>query len=191
LETGRLLHRRAETTVQQYAEFLAALDSFGHTPSCLKEEPPNKKHTPPDWESQKGTDPVVNVDWWDASELCEVAREAPGARGGVGAGGELRSRRPPALSVGHKFQKDGGKSYLGLEGMGSGAFEWTSDWYKKYPGSSAEDADFGERKKVVRGGVRLVEDAVESAKATTRQAYFPTQRTRWVGFRCVQDLPEK
>jgi len=191
VETGAFYIDERETTVQQYAEFLAALDSFGHTPSCLKEEPPNKKHTPTDWESQKGTDSVVNVDWWDASSYARwrgkrLAREVEWERA---ASFDPAGRR--LYPWGQKFLKDGGKSYLGLEGMGSGAFEWTSDWYKKYPGSTADDADFGERKKVVRGGVRLVEDAVDSAKATTRQAYFPTQRTRWVGFRCVQDLPEK
>jgi serine/threonine protein kinase/formylglycine-generating enzyme required for sulfatase activity len=180
-----------EVTVQQYAEFLAVLDSFGHSPACLKEEPPTKKHVPEDWESQKGSDPVSGVDWWDASAYAKwrgkrLPREVEWERA---AGFDPSARR--TYPWGPKFHKEAGKSYLGLEGMGSGVFEWTSDWYKKYPGSTADDVDFGERKRVVRGGVRLAEDAPESSKVTYRQPYLPTYRARWVGIRCVQDLPEK
>jgi formylglycine-generating enzyme required for sulfatase activity len=191
VETAPFYMDERELTVQQYAEFLAVLDSFGHTPACLKEEPPNKKHLPADWESQKGTDSVSGVDWWDAASYAKwrgkrLPREVEWERA---ASYDPAGRR--TYPWGPKFQKEAGKSYLGLEGMGSGVFEWTSDWYKKYAWSDAEDPDFGERKRVLRGGVLLAEDAPENAKVTFRQSYLPTQRTRWVGFRCVQDLPEK
>jgi len=191
VETPAFYIDEREATVQQYAEFLAVLDSFGHTPSCPKEEPPNKKHMPEDWESQKGGDSVSGVDWWDATAYARwrgkrLPREIEWERA---AGFDPAARR--TYPWGPKYLKDAGKSYLGLDGMGSGVFEWTSDWYKKYPGSSADEGDFGERKRVVRGGVKLAEDAVESARVTARQAYLPTYRARWVGIRCVQDLSEK
>ena len=92
---------------------------------------------------------------------------------------------------GGKYQKDGGKSYLGIDGLGSGVIEWTADWFQKYPWSSAEHQDFGEKKKVLRGGVLLAEDAAENARSTFRHWYSPTYRSRKVGIRCVQDVFEK
>jgi formylglycine-generating enzyme required for sulfatase activity len=181
-----------EVTVAQYAEFLAVLDSFGHTPACLKEEPPNKKHFPLDWESQKGTDPVVGVDWWDAASYAKwrgkrLPRESEWERA---AGYDpVTGRR--LYPWGPKYSKDAGKSYLGIDGMGSGVIEWTSDWFVKYPWSSAEHPDFGERRKVLRGGVLLAEDAAENAKVTFRHWYLPMYRSRKVGFRCVTDIAEK
>jgi formylglycine-generating enzyme required for sulfatase activity len=134
---------------------------------------------------------VSGVDWWDAASSARwrgkrLPREVEWERA---AGFDPVARR--AYPWGPKFLKVPEKSYLGLEGMGSGVFEWTADWYKKYPGSTADDVDFGERKRVLRGGVKLAEDAIESAKVTYRQPYLPTYRSRWVGIRCVQDLPEK
>jgi serine/threonine protein kinase/formylglycine-generating enzyme required for sulfatase activity len=191
VETAAFYIDEREVTVASYAEFLSVLDSFGHTPACLKEEPPNKKHFPLDWESQKGEDSVVGVDWWDAASYARwrkkrLPRETEWEKA---ASFDPAGRR--LYPWGPKFQKDGGKSYLGLEGMGSGAIEWTADWFVKYPWSSAENSDFGERKRVLRGGVLLAEYAPDNAKATFRHWYFPAYRSRKVGFRCVQDVPEK
>jgi serine/threonine protein kinase/formylglycine-generating enzyme required for sulfatase activity len=180
-----------EVRVAAYGEFVKALDSFGHTPACLKEEPPNKKHVPEDWEGQKPDDAVVGVDWWDAASYSawrkkRLPREAEWERA---AGFDPAGRR--LYPWGQKYQKDAGRSYLGLEGMGSGVIEWTADWFQRYPWSKAEHPDFGEKRRVVRGGVLLIEDAPESTKVTYRYWYLPTYRGRKVGFRCAQDLPEK
>jgi len=180
-----------EVRVADYAEFVKALDSFGHTPSCLKEEPPNKKHIPLDWESQKPEDAVAGVDWWDAASYASwrkkrLPRESEWERA---AGFDPNGRR--LYPWGPKYQKEAGKSYLGIDGMGSGVIEWTADWFQRYPWSKAEHPDFGEKRRVVRGGVLLAEDAPESTKVTHRFWYLPTYRGRKVGFRCVQDMPEK
>jgi formylglycine-generating enzyme required for sulfatase activity/predicted Ser/Thr protein kinase len=180
-----------EVRASEYAEFLKALDSFGHTPACPKEEPPNKKHTPEDWESQKPEDLVSGVDWWDASSYAawrkkRLPRESEWERA---AGFDPSGRR--LYPWGPKYQKDAGRSYLGLEGTASGVLEWTADWFQPYPWSKAEHQDFGEKRRVCRGGVLLAEDAPESTKVTFRYWYLPTYRGRKVGFRCVQDLPEK
>jgi iron(II)-dependent oxidoreductase len=180
-----------EVRVADYAEFVKALDSFGHTPACLKDEPPNKKHLPEDWENQKAEDAVVGVDWWDAASYAawrkkRLPRETEWERA---AGFDPAGRR--LYPWGAKYQKDGGKSYLGIDGMGSGVIEWTADWFQKYPWSKAEHPDFGEKRRVVRGGVLLQEDALESTKVTYRYWYLPMYRSRKLGFRCVQDMPEK
>ena len=98
-------------------------------------------------------------------------------------------RRPYAW--GARYQKEGGRSYLGIEGLGTSVIEWTSDWFNKYPWSAEEHSDFGEKKRVLRGGVLLLEDAAENARATFRHWYFPSSRSRKVGFRCVQDIELK
>jgi formylglycine-generating enzyme required for sulfatase activity/predicted Ser/Thr protein kinase len=180
-----------EVRAGEYAEFVKALDSFGHTPACPKEEPPNKKHVPADWESQKPEDSVNGVDWWDAAAYAawrkkRLPREPEWERA---AGYDPAGRR--LYPWGPKYLKEAGKSYLGIDGMGSGVIEWTADWFQRYPWSKAEHPDFGEKRKVVRGGVLLIEDAPESTKVTYRYWYLPAYRGRKVGFRCVQDLPEK
>jgi serine/threonine protein kinase/formylglycine-generating enzyme required for sulfatase activity len=191
VETAAFYMDDREVTVAQYAEFLAVLDSFGHTPACPKEEPPNQKHFPEDWDNQKGQDSVVGVDFWDANAYARwrqkrIPREVEWERA---ASFDPAGRR--LYPWGPKYQKDGGKSYLGIDGLGSGVIEWTSDPFVKYRWSSADPSEFDERKKVLRGGVFLAEDAPEDAKVTHRQWQKPTYRSRLVGFRCVLDLPEK
>jgi formylglycine-generating enzyme required for sulfatase activity len=180
-----------EVRVSEYVEFLKALDSFGHTPACAKAEPPNKKHTPLDWDAQKPEDPVAGVDWWDATSFAawRKKRLPTEAEWEHAAGFDPAGRR--LYPWGNRYQKEQGKSYLGLDGMSSGVIEWTSDWFKRYPWSSAEDPDFGEKRRVVRGGVLLVEDAPEATKVTFRSWYLPLYRSRKVGFRCVQDMADK
>jgi len=191
IEVGPFYMDEREVTVAQYAEFLAVLDSFGHTPACLKEEPPNKKHFPEDWDNQKGSDAVVGVDYWDAAAYLRwrqkrLPREAEWERA---AGFDPAGRR--LYPWGSKYQKEGGKSYLGIDGLGSGVIEWTADWFQKYPWGGADHSDFGERRKVLRGGVFLAEDAIENAKVTFRFWKFPNYRSSKVGFRGVMDIPEK
>jgi serine/threonine protein kinase/formylglycine-generating enzyme required for sulfatase activity len=190
-ETAAFYMDDREVSVAHYAEFLAVLDSFGHTPACPKEEPPNKKHFPEDWDNQKGQDPVVGVDFWDATAYARwrqkrLPRETEWERA---ASFDPAGRR--LYPWGSKYQKDGGKSYLGIDGLGSGVIEWTSDPFVKYPWNQADLSEFDDRKKVLRGGVFLVEDAPEDAKVTHRHWQKPTYRSRLVGFRCVMEMPEK
>jgi formylglycine-generating enzyme required for sulfatase activity len=190
-ETAAFYMDDREVSVGQYSEFLAVLDGFGHTPACPKEEPPNKKHFPEDWDNQKGQESVVGVDFWDATAYARwrqkrLPREAEWERA---AGFDPAGRR--LYPWGAKYQKEGGKSYLGIDGLGSGVIEWTADPFLRYPWSSVDLSEFDERKKVLRGGVFLAEDAAEDSKVTHRHVQKPTYRSRLVGFRCVMDLPEK
>lgn len=178
-----------ETTAAAYAEFIAALGEAGHHAGCPKGEPEGKRHAPAELDGQKPEEPVVNVDWWDAASYAawkkkRLPRESEWERA---AGFDPAGRR--AYPWGGAWQKEGGRSYLGLAGMGDGAIEWTSDWFQKYPWSTATHSDFGEKMKVLRGGVLLEMDAPRDAKTTYRRWYLPTYRSRKVGFRCAQDVP--
>jgi serine/threonine protein kinase/formylglycine-generating enzyme required for sulfatase activity len=190
-ETGAYYLDERETSVGAYAEFLKGLDSFGHHAGCLKTEAPNKNHVPDDWEGQQrdSAAPVVGVDWWDAASYAawrklRLPREVEWEKAAAfdPAGG----RR--SYAWGPKYQKEGGRSYLGLEGMGTGVMEWTGDWFRKYAWGRDEHSDFGEKKRVLRGGVLLLEDAEEKSKASFRQWNLPTYRSRKVGFRCAMDI---
>jgi formylglycine-generating enzyme required for sulfatase activity/predicted Ser/Thr protein kinase len=179
-----------ETTAGDYAEFLKALGEAGHHEKCPKDEPPGKRHVPESWDGQRPEDPVTGVDWWDAASYAAwKGRRLPGeAEWERAASFDPAGRR--AYPWGPKFQKEGGKSYLGLSGMGDGVIEWTADWFQKYSWSLASNLDFGQRKKVLRGGVLLAGDAERDARSAHRHWYFPNYRSRKVGFRCAADLKE-
>jgi formylglycine-generating enzyme required for sulfatase activity len=190
-ETGAFYLDEREVSVGAYAEFLKGLDSFGHHPGCPKTEAPNKSHVPDDWDGQQrdSAAPVVGVDWWDAASYAawrklRLPREVEWEKAAAfdPAGG----RR--AYAWGPKYQKEGGRSYLGLEGMGTGVMEWTSEWFRKYAWGRDEHSDFGDRKRVLRGGVLLSEDAEEKSKVSYRQWNHPSYRSRKVGFRCAMDI---
>ncbi len=180
-----------ETTAREYADFVKALGEAGHHAGCAEGEPPGKRHAPEDLGSQRPEEPVVDVDWWDASSYAawkkkRLPREAEWERA---AGFDPAGRR--AYPWGSRWQTEGGRSYLGLAGMGDGAIEWTSDWFQKYPWSAATHVDFGEKMKVLRGGVLLGMDAERDAKTTYRRWYLPTYRSRKVGFRCALEAGAK
>jgi serine/threonine protein kinase/formylglycine-generating enzyme required for sulfatase activity len=180
-----------ETTAGEYAEFVKALGESGHHPGCAEGEPAGKRHAPEDLESQRPGDPVTNVDWWDAASYAawrkkRLPREAEWERA---AGFDPAGRR--AYPWGEAWRKEGGRSYLGVAGLGDGVIEWTADWFRKYPWGAADHVDFGEKMKALRGGVLLAQDAERDARTTTRRWYLPTYRSRKVGFRCAQDLGAK
>jgi serine/threonine protein kinase/formylglycine-generating enzyme required for sulfatase activity len=187
-ETAPFFLDLREVRVSEYGDFLAGLEAGGgHHPSCLKDEPPGKRHVPDSWSSQKPEDAVVNVDWWDAASYAAWARkrlprEAEWERA---ASFDPSGRRPYAW--GAEFRPEGGRSFLGLEGMGTGAIEWTAEAFQKYAWSSASHSDFGERYKALRGGVLLEQDAERDARASHRHWYLPGKRSARVGFRCAAD----
>jgi serine/threonine protein kinase/formylglycine-generating enzyme required for sulfatase activity len=180
-----------ETTAGEYAQFLKSIEASGHHPGCPEKEPAGKRHEPVDWTSQRPEDPVGGVDWWDASSYAawkrkRLPREAEWERA---ASFDPQGRR--AYPWGDRFQKEGGRSFLGVDGLGTGVIEWTSDWFQGYPGSPAASADFGEKKKALRGGVLLDPDAERDARVTYRHWHLPSLRSRKVGFRCAQDVAER
>ncbi|HLF92320.1 MAG TPA: SUMF1/EgtB/PvdO family nonheme iron enzyme, partial [Planctomycetota bacterium] len=192
VETAAIYIDRHEVTVAEYGEFVKDLaGGGGHHPGCPKDEPKGKGHGPDAWSSQRPEAPVAYVDWWDAASFAAWAkkrlpREAEWERA---ASFDPAGKRP--YPWGEKYQKEGGPTYLGIDAMGGGVMEWTADWFQKYPWSGASHSDFGERYRVLRGGVLLEGDAERDARVTHRQWYLPSKRSMKIGFRCVKDVVDK
>ncbi len=192
--TGAFYIDLREATAGEYSEFLKALEGGGdHHAGCPKDEPAGKSHAPGGWEAQKDRpgEPVSSVDWWDAASFAawRKKRLPTEAEWEKAAGFDLQARR--AYPWGLEYRKEGGPSFLGCEAMGGGVIEWMACWFDKYPWSAASHSDFGKRKKALRGGVLLAEDAPRDALVTRRHWYPPSYRSKMIGFRCVQDLSER
>ncbi|MFN3486432.1 MAG: formylglycine-generating enzyme family protein, partial [Planctomycetota bacterium] len=189
VEIGSFYIDVREVSVADYGAFLKAIESSGgHHAGCPRDEPAGKSHVPDGWPQEHPGDPVVQVDWWDAASYAAWAgkrlpREAEWERA---AGFDPAGRRP--YPWGASFRREAGASYLGIEGLGSGVIEWTADWFRKYPWGAEDHVDFGERYRVLRGGVLLEDDAERDSRVTHRHWYLPSKRSARIGFRCAQDV---
>lgn len=189
VEIGSFYIDVREVSVADYGAFLKAIESSGgHHAGCPRDEPAGKSHVPDGWPQERPGDPVVQVDWWDAASYAAWAgkrlpREAEWERA---AGFDPAGRR--LYPWGASFRREAGASYLGIEGLGSGVIEWTADWFRKYPWGAEDHVDFGERYRVLRGGVLLEDDAERDSRVTHRHWYLPSKRSARIGFRCAQDV---
>jgi formylglycine-generating enzyme required for sulfatase activity len=188
VETGAYYISRREITNAQYRRFLAEYTDHS---LCPDDEPPRKKeqgHVPDAWSDRLNPeDPVTRVDWYDALAYARWAggRLPAEAEWEKAAGWNPVTGRKTTYPQGDEFGAAAGASPWSAEGMGGGVIEWVMDWYKAYPGGTAKDVEFGESRRVARGGVFLKDDAREDSKVTRRFRFLPDRRDRSVGFRIV------
>src|SRR5688572_7314425 len=168
-----------EVTHEQYATFLMATG----------------RRAPLDWPDGKmprhlAKHPVVNVTWHDATayatwagkRLPTEAEWEKACRGSdarihpwgnnadekkTASGADAQDKTHPegrTFPVG-SFPDD--VSSYGAMDLAGNAWEWTSDWYKPYPGNDHFDVEYGNKYKVVRGGGAI---SFFQARATRRCA---------------------
>ena len=186
--TGAFYLDVREVTAAEYAQFLLKMEGQNHHPACHKDEPETKKnHTPERWRNQEANAPVSGVDWWDAySYAAWRGKRLPmEVEWEKGASFDPAGKRP--YPWGGEYRVEGGKSFFGCEGMGGGVLEWTADWLDKYPWNSANHSDFGKKKRVLRGGIQLKENAETDSLTTHRKWFPPSYRSYFTGIRCARD----
>ena len=189
---------KTEVTNQKYAEFVQATD---HAP-------------PPHWKSQtfpkgKGNLPVVNVTLKDARAYAAWAgkrlpTEAEWEKAARGSGGRLypwgdvfdmgychhmRKKEAGPVPVGSK--KSGVSPYGCLDMIGN-VLEWTTSWFQGYENSKANNPQYGNEFKVLRGGAWYkLELAPIPTRCASRFPAKPKEKKLSIGFRCVKDIEEE
>ena len=182
------------------AEYEVFVNATGYTP-------------PPHWKSGKvsadeATLPVVHISWHDANAYTQWAQgrlptESEWEKAARGADGRIypwgnefasaADQGAPLLTdqltpVGNR---PAAVSPYGVHEVAGNVWEWTTDWYQPYEGSTHRDGDYGEKHKVLRGGSWLeVRDETENRyfRCANRLHAPPNYTASNIGFRCVQDV---
>jgi formylglycine-generating enzyme required for sulfatase activity len=160
------------------------------------------------WAPDKANFPVVNITWDDAVAYAKWAQKRlpteveweKAARGEKGFRYPWGDEWQPSLSntfeSGLKAPAEVGSyagdvSPYGVRDMLGNVKEWTADSFKPYPGSKAQNKDFGDKFRVLRGA----DYATYGGKyggvqfhVALRSYYLPDAHFNF-GFRCAKDAP--
>jgi len=187
---------RFEVVNQDYARFIAK-----------KKRNPSPYWRGMDYPTGLGLLPVVELNWYEARDYCrslgkrlpteeEWEKSGRGPTGNLYAWGNTFDGTKGNVSAGShggimmtgRFSTD--RSHYGLFDMTGNVMEWTSSWYKPYPGSDYNSDIFGEQYKVARGDAfgESGHYAMEIfSRLTYRQNVYPEERLAFLGFRCAMD----
>ena len=78
-----------------------------------------------------------------------------------------------------------GVSPYGLFDMSGNAWEWTGDWFDRYPGNTSDNPAYGEQYRVIRGGSWINYDG--NIRTFNRGTFYPSDTSLLLGFRCAFD----
>ena len=156
----------------------------------------------------KDLHPVTYVTFFDANAYCHWAgRRLPtdkewekAARGTDGRwfpwGNDFDATKAnvPQLKLGDttpvgQFPK--GNSPYGVSDLSGNVWEWTSSWYKAYPGNNRPTENYGQKYRVLKGGSWIHCSGYKcgiSAPNFNRSFFHPATKNSGFGFRCARSL---
>ncbi|MEJ2566189.1 MAG: SUMF1/EgtB/PvdO family nonheme iron enzyme [Gammaproteobacteria bacterium] len=191
---------RYEVTNAQYTKFIDA--THRRSPSHFR----NRTYPP-----GKSNHPVTEVTWYDAVAYCKWAgKRLPtdqewekAARGTDGRmfpwGNEFDINKANTPQRWMALHQEGdtlpvgsfpsGASPYGVYDMSGNVWEWTSSWYKPYPGNKHPSENYGEKYKTLKGGswwdCTFYKCGI-SAPVFNRSFFIRTTRNKSFGFRCAK-----
>ena len=186
-----------ETTTERYGKFVAA----------------TRRPPPADWKGNtippgKEKHPVVFVTWFDANDYChragkrlptdseweKAARGTDGRWFPWGNDFDKMKANTPQLKLGGTQpvgQFPQGDSPYGVSDLSGNVWEWTSSWYKPYPGNHRPTENYGQKYRVLKGGSWVHCSRYRcgiSAPNFNRSFFNPSTKNKGFGFRCAKSL---
>lgn len=153
--------------------------------------------------------PVRNITWFKAQEFCQamgkrLPSEAEWEKAARGTDGREypwgNEWNPDFANVGQNEQDltpggtyEQGKSPYGVYDMAGNIMEWTADWYEAYPGAEYKSPNYGNKRRVARGGSwgGVGHYVIPHYFRTAYRFNFPPDGAyNDVGFRCAMDVPK-
>lgn len=145
--------------------------------------------------------PAVHLTWNDVKAYCDWAGErmpteyewekaARGPNGLIWPWGDNpnpAAGKPQGNSKLYAITDDPkGQSPYGCLHMADNVWEWTSDWFHAYVLNSQPDERYGEKLKVLRGGLIVEKKSVQFPMAASRMVLDPKLETEFTGGRCAK-----